>query len=140
MAAGLWVPDVVEAGGGMNVLGASGRSPHPANEQELDAAQPDVVILGFRGQSLYETQARLRPLARHRGWLKMSQPARLVAIDARAFLSRPGPRLIEGANLIGWALHRVHASSQPQTGRIAELIEAGWVDLASVLPRVEEKS
>jgi len=130
-APGLWVPDMVAAAGGENVFGRPGVPSHPATFDDLEVAHPEIVVLVFAGTSLYETQARLRDLARAPGWIRAARAARMVAVDADSYISRPGPRLADGVGLLSWAIHRSHPEMQPQIGRIAELIEAGWVDLAA---------
>ncbi len=131
-APGHWVPDMVAAAGGESVFGEAGVPSRPADLAELQAAKPDMVVLAFCGFNLLETQARLRELARHEGWIDVARRARVVAVDGSAYFSRPGPRLAEGIGLLAWAMHRAHPELQPHPGRGAELIEAGWVDLAAL--------
>lgn len=138
LSPGFWVPGVVEAGGGASVFGAEGEAGRIADHAELAGAEPDVIVLAFAGLTLLETQLRLRDVMKHPEWLPATRAARVIAIDARAYVSRPGPRLVEGVELIAWALHRPHPVMQPMPGRIAELIEAGWVDLAAVRARAAE--
>ncbi len=131
-APGHWVPEMVAAAGGLSVFGEAGVPSRPAELGELQSAKPDVVILAFCGFNLLETQARLRELASHNGWIEVARGARVVAVDGSAYFSRPGPRLADGVSLLAWAMHRAHPELQPPPGRGAELIEAGWVDLAAL--------
>ena len=135
---GRWVPELISAAGGVSAFGDAGAPSRPASHAELSAAHPDTVVLAFAGMSLYETQAQHREVASRRDWLSVTRAARLIAIDGPAYVHRPGPRLVTGAELLAWALHRPHPVMQPPTGKIAELIEAGWVDLAAVRADVEE--
>ncbi len=129
---GHWVPDMVTAAGGEPVFGEAGAPSRPAELRELADAKPDLVVLAFCGFDLLETRARMRELARHDGWIDVARSARVVAVDGSAYFSRPGPRLVEGIGLLAWAMHRAHPELQPHPGRGAELIEAGWVDLAAL--------
>lgn len=138
LAPGLWVPELVEAGGGHNVFGTPGAPAALADYSDIGLAQPVVVVLAFAGLNLHQTQVRLHAVMQDPQWLPATNSARVVAIDAAAYVSRPGPRLVEGAELIAWALHRPHPVMQPPPGRIAELIEAGWVDLAAVRSQREK--
>lgn len=131
-APGHWVPDMVVAAGGLPVFGEAGAPSQPAGLDDLLAAKPDLVVLAFCGFDLLETQARMRELARHEGWIDVARAARVVAVDGSAYFSRPGPRLVDGVGLLAWAMHRAHPELQPHPGRGAELIEAGWVDLAAL--------
>ncbi len=131
-APGHWVPGMVSAAGGEPVFGEAGAPSRPADLAELRDAKPDLIVLAFCGFDLLETQGRMRELARHDGWIDVARGARVVAVDGSAYFSRPGPRLVEGIGLLAWAMHRAHPELQPHPGRGAELIEAGWVDLAAL--------
>lgn len=136
-APGHWVPDMVEAAGAIAVLGVAGKPSYRIELDDLAAARPEVIVLAFCGFDLYETQGRFRELTSHPGWPGAARHARVFAVDGSAYFSRPGPRLMDGIEILAWALHRPHAGLRPPVGRGAELIEAGWVDLAS-LPLLEE--
>ncbi len=137
-APGHWVPDMVAAAGGSNVFGSAGLPSVQAGFEELYAAQPDVVVLAFCGFDLKETQLRLRELAGHDGWQRLAMRARIVAVDGSSYFSRPGPRIADGVELLGWALHQPDIFLKPRPGRGAELIEAGWIDIASLPVREHE--
>jgi iron complex transport system substrate-binding protein len=113
---GHWVPQMVELAGGEDVLGLPGERSRPAPWEELEAAAPEVVVsmpCGLYAEEVaretLERRSRLEPLG-----------ARVVAVDAAAYFSRPGPRLVEGIELLGHLLHpdRVPA---PPTRRAIEL-------------------
>ncbi len=139
-APGHWVPDMVEAAGGVNVFGEAGGRSIPTPLSRVADARPDVVVLAFCGYGLLETQAQLRGLARHAGWRRIARSARVIAADGSAYFSRPGPRLLDGIGLLAWAMHGIHPGLQPPPGRGAELIEAGWVDLASLPARTRSSA
>ena len=128
---------MVQIAGGHNVFPAQRQPPRPATRDELAATAPEVLVMAFHGYTLYEMQARLRTLIAQGQWPALARSARMIAIDP-TFVSRPGPRLVAGVELMAWALHRPHPAMQPPIGRVAELIEAGWVDLAAVRSNVEE--
>ena len=132
-APGHWVPDMVAAAGGHNALGSAGVPSHRVPMEALIEARADVIVLAFCGFDLHETQLRLAELASQPGWIEASRSARLVAIDGSAYVSRPGPRLVDGVETLAWALHRAEGL-RPPVRRAAELIEAGWVDVASFAP------
>ncbi len=134
-AAGQWVPEMIAAAGGENVLGRAGS----VAPEDLSAARPDVILLALRGFSLYEAQARLRQMAVSTPWRVLSRSARIIAIDAAAYFDRPGPLLVEGMGLVAWALHRRYPGGRPTPGKVAELIEAGWMDLAALPARERER-
>ncbi len=129
---GHWVPDMVDWAGGSAVLGTAGVPSRRIGIDDLGWARPDVVVLAFCGFDLYQAQARVRQLTAHPGWQEATRHARVVAIDGSSYLSRPGPRLIQGIELLAWVLHQPHSSLRPAVGRGALLIEAGWVDVSSL--------
>jgi iron complex transport system substrate-binding protein len=131
-APGHWVPEMVEVAGGINVLGGVERSTKPITLDDLAKARPDVIVAAFRGFSLYETQAHFKQLAADPGFAHVTRSARIFAVDGSAFLGRPGPRVVEGIELLAWSLHRPHPRLRPPVGRGAKLIEAGWVDVSSL--------
>jgi iron complex transport system substrate-binding protein len=98
---GHWVPQMIELAGGEDVLGLPGERSRTADWAELAAAAPEVILAMpcgyYAEQAAAETvnhRERLAPLG-----------ARVVAVDAAAYFSRPGPRLVEGIELVGHLLH-----------------------------------
>ncbi len=99
---GHWVPEMVEIAGGQDVLGCSGQPSRRVSWQEVHTAVPQIVILMPCGFSIERTIAELRHLCRtDHEW---SQSARLwpriYIVDAGSFFSRPGPRLVDGVELL----------------------------------------
>jgi iron complex transport system substrate-binding protein len=118
-APGHWVPEQVERAGGESVIGSAGVRSREASWEALAAADPEVVILGLCGfdlpRTLEEWSAFEPPeaLRRTRAW----QSGELWAIDGSAFVSRPGPRLVDGVELINAILSGRHAD--PRIVRLA---------------------
>jgi iron complex transport system substrate-binding protein len=113
---GHWVPQMIEIAGGEDVLGAAGEKSRTAEWTELEAAAPELVVSMPCGYGT-ERAADETLGARHR---LASLGARVVAVDACAYFSRPGPRLVDGIELLAHVLHpnRVPA---PPPGRWREL-------------------
>jgi iron complex transport system substrate-binding protein len=132
LAPGRWVPEMVEAAGGINVFGGPGDPSRRTTLEALAAARPEVVVAAFSGLDLYQTQSRFKELASDPVFARITRSARIFAIDGAAYFSRPGPRVIDGIELLAWAVHRPHPSLRPPVGRGAKLIEAGWIDVASL--------
>lgn len=125
---GHWVPDMVERAGGRCLLGASGRPSQRTTWDALAGLDADVVVAALCGFDLRETIARLGEIDRHPAWRRLTAGARVVAVDGSAYFSRPGPRLIDGVELLAWVLHG--AGDPPPPGRAAELLDGTWVDAA----------
>ena len=98
---GHWVPQMIELAGGEDVLGLPGERSRTASWEEIAAARPEVVIVMPCG--LYADEAA-KEAERHRDALD-ALGARVHAVDAAAYFSRPGPRLVDGVELLSELLH-----------------------------------
>jgi iron complex transport system substrate-binding protein len=98
---GHWVPQMIELAGGEDVLGLPGEKSRTAEWAEVEAAAPQVVVSMPCG--LYAEQAAAETMRWRRHLALLG--ARVHAVDAAAYFSRPGPRLIEGVELLGHLLH-----------------------------------
>src|SRR3954454_796311 len=101
-AGGHWVPEMVELAGGLSVAGEPGRDSRTVPWDELAAARPDVAVAMPCG--LYAEEAAEQALA-HRSELEALGAGTIFAVDAASSFSRPGPRLVEGVELLGHVLH-----------------------------------
>jgi iron complex transport system substrate-binding protein len=98
---GHWVPQMIELAGGEDVLGMPGEKSRTADWTEVEAAAPEVVVAMPCGYYAEQAAAETMRWRRHLDLLG----ARVVAVDAAAYFSRPGPRLVEGVELLGHLLH-----------------------------------
>lgn len=113
---GHWVPEMIETAGGDPVL-ASRRTPSVrVTWDEIAGAKPDVVVFMPCG---YDLAAAARE---GEGLLDRPEMASsdLFAVDASAFFSRPGPRLVDGVEILASALHS-GAVPDPPPGALARL-------------------
>jgi iron complex transport system substrate-binding protein len=94
--AGHWLPEMIEAAGGTDVLGVAGRPSRSTTWEEVLALRPELVVIGPCGFGVEEAAARATHLA---------LPCRAVAVDGDAYYSRPAPRLAEGARQLAHILH-----------------------------------
>jgi iron complex transport system substrate-binding protein len=113
---GHWVPQMIELAGGEDVLGLPGEKSRIAEWSELEAARPEIVVSMPCG---YDTARVTTETLAARDRLA-GLDARVVAVDASSYFSRPGPRLVDGIELLGHIFHpnRVPA---PPVGRMEEL-------------------
>jgi iron complex transport system substrate-binding protein len=98
---GHWVPQMIELAGGEDVLGLPGEKSRTADWSEVEAAAPEVVVSMPCGYYAEQAAAETMRWRRHLDLLG----ARVVAVDAAAYFSRPGPRLVDGVELLGHLLH-----------------------------------
>jgi iron complex transport system substrate-binding protein len=108
--AGHWVPEMVATAGGEDVLGEAGGRSRTAEWDELAAARPDVAVVMPCG--LYVDES-MREAVSHQVSLEAIGADRVVAVDAASSFSRPGPRLIEGVELLGHLLHPSAVDAPP---------------------------
>jgi iron complex transport system substrate-binding protein len=113
---GHWVPQMIEAAGGLDVLGFPGERSRTVEWSEVEAVAPEMVISMPCG--LYAEEAAAETM-RHRDRLA-PLGARVVAVDAAAYFSRPGPRLVDGVELLGHLLHPERVPA-PDSRRSIEL-------------------
>jgi iron complex transport system substrate-binding protein len=99
---GHWVPQLIGHAGGEDVLGLPGEPSEQRTWAEVAAAQPQVVVVMPCG---YDAERGLEEARRHADELAGLGAERIVAADAAAWFSRPGPRLVEGLEWLGHVLH-----------------------------------
>ncbi len=106
MGAGNWTPELVMYAGGEPLFGEVGQHTPWLSWEELQAADPDVLVLAPCGFSLARTMQELPLLQHHPTWsqLRAVKEGRVYAIDGNAYLNRSGPRLVESAELLAYAL------------------------------------
>ncbi|MBM3572533.1 MAG: cobalamin-binding protein, partial [Alphaproteobacteria bacterium] len=107
MAAGNWVPELVEMAGGENLFGAAGRHSPWMSWDQLVAADPDVIAVMPCGFDLARCRAEMLALTCRRGWrdLEAVRAGRVFVTDGNQYFNRPGPRLAESLEILAELLH-----------------------------------
>ena len=107
MAAGNWMPELVERAGGVNLFGDAGKHSPWLTWEALAAADPDVVLIMPCGFDVPRTRAELGPLVERNGWeeLRAVRGGRVAIADGVAYFNRPGPRLAESLEILAEILH-----------------------------------
>jgi iron complex transport system substrate-binding protein len=106
-ASGHWAPEMVEAAGGLEVLGAAGAPSREARWEEVVAARPEALVLAPCGFTVGRTLEEAGRLAARPGFedLPAVRQGRVFVVDANGLLSRPGPRLVRGVEVLAACLH-----------------------------------
>jgi iron complex transport system substrate-binding protein len=101
-AAGHWTPQLIEFAGGEDVLGFAGEHSEQRTWEEVAGVQPDIVVVMPCG---YDAEIAHREAEMHRAQLAAVGAGEVVAVDAAAYFSRPGPRIVDGLELLAHIIH-----------------------------------
>lgn len=107
MAAGHWVPEMVELAGGVDLWGKQGTPSEKIAWEEIVEGEPEVIVLLPCGFSIRRTLQELHLVRDREGWeqLPAVTEGRVFAVDGHAFFNRPGPRLVDGLELLAKIIH-----------------------------------
>ena len=112
---GHWVPEMIELAGGEAVLPSRGTASVRVSWEEIATASPEVVVFMPCGYDLEAAAAEATSLL---GRPEVADVEAFFAVDASAYFSRPGPRLVDGVEILASALHpEAVAASPPGTVR-----------------------
>lgn len=109
-APGHWVPEQIALAGGDHTFGSAGAPSRTTTADEIRGYAPEVIVLAPCG---YYTEDTLRELPRARlpqGWheLPAVREGNVWAVDATSYFSRPGPRVVDGAEILAHIVHPQH--------------------------------
>jgi iron complex transport system substrate-binding protein len=107
MAAGNWMPELIELAGGQDIFGKPGtHAPAIAWESVLEA-DPDVMFVSPCGWDIEKARSEMPALTTRPGWSRLSavQHGRVYLADGNQFFNRPGPRLVESLEILAEILH-----------------------------------
>ncbi len=131
MCGGHWVPEMVELAGGANCFGDKETGSFPLEWDKIMETQPEVVILMPCGFDVKRGLQDLPLLTQKEGWnsLPAVQNNRVYVIDAGAYTSRSGPRLVEGLEILAEMIHpELFSGMIPESGALrlyGDLVGAG---------------
>jgi iron complex transport system substrate-binding protein len=109
-AAGHWTPQLIDYAGGEDVLGFPGEPSEQRSWEEVRLSRPDIVIVMPCG---FDAELAYREAEMHRDQLAAVGAGEVVAVDAAAYFSRPGPRIVDGLELLAHILHPELVESAP---------------------------
>lgn len=107
MAGGNWMPELIEAAGGQSLFATPSQHSPWLDWRGLAAADPDVILLLPCGFTIDQSLADLPLLQGRAEWAALSAVRRgqVYVIDGHHYFNRPGPRLVESAEMIAEILH-----------------------------------
>jgi iron complex transport system substrate-binding protein len=104
---GHWVPEMVRIAGGIDSLGREGKDSVRIPWQDVLQWEPEVLIVMPCGFGLEKAADQAQQLSTYPGWadLPAVRDSRVYAVDANSYFARPGPRVVEGTELLAHLLH-----------------------------------
>ena len=102
-----WIPELVEIAGGQVMLGEAGRHSGYFEFERVIEADPAVIAVMPCGFDIPRTAAEMPPLAAQPGWSELSavRNGRVFLTDGNQYFNRPGPRVVESAEILSELLH-----------------------------------
>ncbi len=103
---GHWMPEMVELAGGYDGLAKPNEYSCKIDFSKIEEFNPQVVILGVCGYSVQKTIDSIWEIETYDGWSKLNavKNRRVYAVDGNCF-SRPGPRLVDGLEILAKIIH-----------------------------------
>ena len=107
MAAGNWMPTLIETAGGTNLFGKAGEHSPWMKFDELAAADPEVIMISPCGFGIPRAAEELHLLQKQRGWkdLRAVRDGRVSVADGNQYFNRPGPRIVESLEILAEMIH-----------------------------------
>ena len=121
MCGGHWVPEMVELAGGINCFGDKETGSFPLEWESIIDSQPEVIVLMPCGFDVKRGLQDLPLLSNKDGWadLPAVKNNRVYVIDAGAYTSRSGPRLVDGLEILAEMIHPdLFSGMVPESGAL----------------------
>ena len=102
MIAANWVPELVDIAGGINMLSKPGSHSHIFKWEEIIESNPDFIIMMPCGFDINRTLEEINILKQKPDWSKLEavKSNHVFVVDGNQYFNRPGPRLIESAEIL----------------------------------------
>jgi iron complex transport system substrate-binding protein len=124
---GHWGPELVEIAGGYDPLGRKHQPSVQVKWQQVLDAWPEIIVLALCGYSINRARRDYEILRRFPDFdsLPAAQSGNVYVVDASAYFARPGPRIVDSAEILAGILHPTdfpefvsRGSEDPRSGRI----------------------
>lgn len=127
-APGHWVPDMIEAAGGICALGKSREKSKRVTWGMLQDTGADIIINAYCGYDLACNERECDKMQDNADWKTFCSKARVYSTNASAFFSRPGNRLIDGTELLAFIIHGLPEYRPSRDCASVQTVD-GWIDL-----------
>ena len=121
MCGGHWVPEMVDLAGGSNTFGDKDTGTFKLEWDEVVERQPDIIVMMPCGFDVKRGLEDVPILAQHEGWkdLPAVRNDRVYVVDASAYTSRSGPRLVTGLEIMAEMIHpELFSGNIPESGAL----------------------
>ncbi len=121
MCGGHWVPEMVDIAGGSNTFGDKDTGTFKLEWEEVVERQPDVIVMMPCGFDVKRGLEDIPILAQREGWkdLPAVRNDRVYVVDASAYTSRSGPRLVTGLEIMAEMIHpELFSGNIPEAGAL----------------------
>ena len=120
---GHWVPEMVEIAGGLDPIGGRETDSVRTSWEEVVAAKPEVLVIMPCGFSLADAVKQAASLPALPAWMDLPavRSGRVFVVDANAYFARPGPRLVEGTELLAHLFHPAEVGWRGPANAFAKL-------------------
>jgi iron complex transport system substrate-binding protein len=115
MVAGHWIPGMVDLAGGRYGLAERGARSRPREWATIREYDPEVLVLAPCGFGVEQTRDNLGDVTGREGWEELTavQRGEVYVVDGNHYVNRPGPRLVETLEFLGWILHPKRFDAPP---------------------------
>lgn len=102
MAAGHWIPKLVEHAGAQNLITNEGEASGYVTWEDISKADPDLIVVAPCGFDLERTQSEMSVLTDNTAWtnLRAVQTGKVALMDGNRFINRPSPAVVESAEML----------------------------------------
>ena len=106
-AGGHWIPQMVDYAGGVEGLGRIGKASHRIEWDQVVEYRPEIIVLSPCGFDANQVMEEAHVLASYEEWDKIPafQSPRIYAVNASAYFSRSGPRVVDGLDILAHIIH-----------------------------------
>ena len=107
MAAGNWMPELVEKAGGENIFGEAGKHSPWVTWGSICDADPEIILILPCGYTIQESRRDMPALSRRPEWggINAVKAGQVYVADGNQYFNRPGPRLVESLEILSEVLH-----------------------------------
>jgi len=107
MAAGNWVPELVEMAGGKNLFGIKGKHSSWIKWQDLVKKDPDIIVIMPCGFDIKKSKGEMSNLKKKKEWLNLKAVINqnVYVVDGNQYFNRPGPRIVESLEILAEIFH-----------------------------------